>query len=183
MRTTHISKQSAVVLLLSAFVLVAIILAFPIEVRAAVEKVDICHVTNIPNPGDGRVISIAIPAWPAHEAHGDKKLDDPDVTVGEDSATCHVSSAPVVLDAADDEVTTPVDTPVTIDVLANDRYVGEVLVSLQIGPSHGLVGPWTNGTITYYPDPGFFGTDSFTYQICETESQCDTATVIVIVGP
>lgn len=80
-------------------------------------------------------------------------------------------------------MTTPVDTPVTIDVLANDIYVDPVVVSLQVGPSHGLVGPWVDGTITYYPDPGFFGTDSFTYQICDTGGQCDSATVTITVRP
>jgi hypothetical protein len=76
-----------------------------------------------------------------------------------------------------------VDTPITINVLANDIYIDPVVVSLQVGPSQGLVGPWVDGTITYYPDPGFFGTDSFTDQICDATGQCDTATVTIIVGP
>jgi len=86
-------------------------------------------------------------------------------------------------EAVDDEVTTPVDTPVTIDVLANDSYDSPVVVSLQVGPSYGLVGPWVDGTITYSPNAGFFGTDSFIYQICYTFGLCDSATVTIIVGP
>ena len=145
---------------------------------AAMDKVDVCHVTNTPEPGDGHVISIADAAYPTHANHGDAKVGEGAVAE-DDGWTCHL----VTLDAVDDEVTTPVDTPVTIDVLANDAYVGSVVVSLQSGPSSGVVDPWVDGTITYYPDPGFFGTDSFTYRICDASSQCDTATVIIIVGP
>lgn len=140
-------------------------------------KYDVCHVTNDPKAGDGVFISIADPAWPTHEAHGDKKIGEG--AKSNEDGTCSL----LTLDAFNDEVTTPVDTPVTIDVLANDTYVGTVVVSLQVGPSHGLVDPWADGIITYYPDPGFLGTDSFTYRICDTSGNCDDATVTIIVGP
>jgi hypothetical protein len=122
--------------------------------------------------------SLADPAWPAHAEHGDKEIGN-GATAREDG-TCYLSTA---LDAVDDAVATPVDTSVTIDVLANDIYVDSAVVSLQVGPSHGLVGPWVDGTITYSPDSGFFGTDSFTYQICDASGLCDTATVTITVGP
>jgi hypothetical protein len=137
-------------------------------------------VTNVPEEGDGHWISIADPAWESHAAHGDKKLGEGAIDNGD--GTCYVTECSEPPDAVDDEVTTPMDTPVTFDVLANDTYVEPVVVLLQVGPSHGLVGPWVDGTITYYPDPGFFGTDSFTYQICDTCGQCDTATVTITVG-
>jgi hypothetical protein len=146
-------------------------------VAAGQIKYDVCHVTNDPKAGDGHVISIADPAWETHEAHGDKMIGDGAEPNGD--GTCYL----VTFEAVDDEVTMPLDTPQTINVLANDSYVGDVVVSLQTGPSNGLVGPWANGTITYYPDKGFFGTDSFTYQICDTGGQCDTATVTITVGP
>jgi hypothetical protein len=177
MNVTRGIRLLTVVSLLGALLVIAVALAPSAEVTAAWEKMDVCHVTNVPEQGDGHVISIADPAWPAHEAHGDKEIGEGATDDGD--GTCHVST----LVAVDDEVPTPVDTPVTIDVLANDVYIAPVVVSLQVGPSHGLVGPWVDGTITYYPDPGFFGTDSFTYQICDTSGQCDTATVTIIVGP
>jgi hypothetical protein len=170
-------------LLLGALVVVAITLAPTTEVTAGQIKVDVCHVTNVPTEGDGHVISIADPAWESHEAHGDKKIDpnDPSVTVDEDGTTCHVSQC--VFEARDDEVTTPMDTPITIDVLFNDILCGSsVTLSLQVGPSHGLVSPWVGGTITYSPEAGFFGTDSFTYGITGAEGQYDEATVTINVG-
>jgi hypothetical protein len=184
MKVRHGIKQWAVISLLGALLVGALIFSSTLRAVAGWEKMDVCHVTNVPAEGDGIIINIADPAWDAHEAHGDRKIDpnDPLVTDNGDG-TCHVSSGLDGPDAVDDAVTTPVDTPVTIDVLANDIYVEPVVVLLEVGPSHGLVGPWADGTITYTPDPGFSDTDSFTYRICDTAGQCDTATVIIIVGP
>jgi hypothetical protein len=180
----HRTKLLKTVSLLGALLAIAVALSPTATVTAGQTKSDICHVTNVPAEGDGVVINIADPAWDAHAAHGDRKIDptDPLVTDNEDG-TCHVSTAPAAPVAVDDEVTTPVDTPVNINVLANDIYVDLASVVLQLGPSAGQVGPWDGGTITYYPDPGFLGTDSFTYQICDTSDQCDTATVTITVGP
>ena len=38
-----------------------------------------------------------------------------------------------------------------------------------------------DGTITYTPDPGYSGTDTFVYQVCDTGALCDTATVTITV--
>jgi|GEM_PF-5039375 len=55
-----------------------------------------------------------------------------------------------------------------------------------------VTGQPANGTVTldgatkqlvYTPNPGFAGTDTFTYQICDAASACDTATVTVTVNP
>jgi unsaturated chondroitin disaccharide hydrolase len=38
-------------------------------------------------------------------------------------------------------------------------------------------------TVTYVPDTNFCGTDSFTYQVCDSGGECVTATVTVVVSP
>jgi hypothetical protein len=38
-------------------------------------------------------------------------------------------------------------------------------------------------TVTYTPNPGFQGTDTFTYQVCDSAGNCSTATVSVVVQP
>jgi hypothetical protein len=38
-------------------------------------------------------------------------------------------------------------------------------------------------TVTYVPDTNFFGTDTFTYQVCDSGGNCATATVTVVVSP
>jgi subtilisin family serine protease len=71
--------------------------------------------------------------------------------------------------AVRDSVTTAEDTPVTIDVLANDFDPKNNAVSLVgvSSPSErgGTVQANADGTVTYRPPANFFGTDSFGYTI------------------
>ncbi len=93
-----------------------------------------------------------------------------------------VNDAPVANDDAD---TTDEDTPVNIDVLANDSDVdGDVLVVDAVTqPANGSVVIEADGTVTYTPDADFNGTDTFTYDACDPDGLCDTATVTITVNP
>jgi uncharacterized repeat protein (TIGR01451 family) len=91
----------------------------------------------------------------------------------------NVNDSPV---AVDDSATTPEGTPVTINVLNNDSDIdGDILtVNSVTQGTHGSV--TNNGSdVTYTPDPGFNGTDSFTYTISDGNGGTDTATVTVTV--
>jgi uncharacterized repeat protein (TIGR01451 family) len=84
--------------------------------------------------------------------------------------------------AVDDSDTTPENTPVTIDVLNNDSDPdGDALtVDSVTQGTHGSV--INNGDdVTYTPDSGFSGTDSFTYTVSDGNGGTDTATVTVTV--
>ncbi len=72
---------------------------------------------------------------------------------------------PDILDSIDDAVVTYYDTPVTIDVLANDMAhdIDALAISSVAAPSHGSVVIDSNGTLTYTPGSGFSGNDSFSY--------------------
>jgi hypothetical protein len=74
---------------------------------------------------------------------------------------------------------------VTVAVLANDTDPdGDPLsVGAVSQPAHGTATANPDGTITYLPDPDFAGTDSFTYQACDPDGLCDTATVTITVSP
>jgi hypothetical protein len=85
---------------LGALVVITVALSLTTEVKAAAVKHDICHVTNVPAEGDGHVISIADPAWLAHEEHGDKMLGESGVMADMERSMCHVSKAPVAVDDA-----------------------------------------------------------------------------------
>ena len=51
-------------------------------------------------------------------------------------------------------------------------------------PSNGTVRVDTGtGDVTYTPEADFNGLDTFSYQVCDTNGQCDTADVTVDVGP
>src|SRR5690606_27180442 len=78
--------------------------------------------------------------------------------------------------------------PVTIHVKSNDGAgnIGGTLSSPAIpasgvgAPAHGSVSVDGNGNVIYTPAAGFFGTDQFTYTVCETPSGlCQSATVSV----
>ena len=93
--------------------------------------------------------------------------------------------------AGNDSATTSQDTPVTINVLSNDRdnsdgTINKSSTALKISQNP------LNGTalvnaspknITYSPNTGFTGNDSFQYKICTDNDNdvCDTASVTISV--
>lgn len=90
--------------------------------------------------------------------------------------------------AINDTSVTPINTPVVIHVESNDGpgNIGGVLgnATTVTAPTNGLAVINPDGTITYTPNAGYFGPDSFEYTICETPSGlCSTATVDVSVLP
>ena len=95
-----------------------------------------------------------------------------------------VNDAPL---ASDDEAITLEDTAVPTDVAANDSDVDSGLdpasASIFSGPAHGAAAKNGDGIFTYTPDEDFNSTDSFVYEICDTDGACDTATVTIVVTP
>lgn len=68
------------------------------------------------------------------------------------------------------------------NVLNNDLFnTQNVLVRLGDGPANGKVNLFVNGNFRYTVNPGFFGLDSFSYEICGELCQfdCDTAWVYI----
>lgn len=91
-----------------------------------------------------------------------------------------VDDAPV---ARRDVASTDPNAPVTIPVLANDLDVdGDPLTVLSATtPMHGTVAVNPDGTILYTPEPGFTGTDTFSYTISDGRGGTATAIVSVLV--
>jgi len=90
-----------------------------------------------------------------------------------------VNDAPVALA---DAVTTPEDTAATVLVLANDSDVdGDILTIASVTQgNHGVVAiDEGDTTLTYTPNPNFWGVDSLTYTVSDGKSGLDTATVLV----
>jgi VCBS repeat-containing protein len=100
-----------------------------------------------------------------------------------------VNDAPV---AAADSATTNEDTPVIIDVLANDSDLhggapneNNTPLSTQIvgGPAHGTLTLNPDGTYTYTPNADYNGSDSFTYRaVDKLGGVSGTATVSITVN-
>jgi len=87
--------------------------------------------------------------------------------------------------AIDDYDTTSIDEPIVIRILANDYDPDgdNITPSLLTQPEHGTVILNEDGTVSYTPAAGFFGIDSFIYQICDDgqPSLCDTAVVRILI--
>jgi uncharacterized repeat protein (TIGR01451 family) len=88
-----------------------------------------------------------------------------------------------------DSSTTPFQTPVTINVTTNDNTSGASINPASVvptPPAHGSVACDPSGNCTYTPAPGFSGTDTYTYQVCDSTQptpNCGSTTVSIVVGP
>ncbi len=88
--------------------------------------------------------------------------------------------------AKDDSAETKMDIPIDIAVLANDDSPGGTLdvISLKnlTSPSNGIIMiDNVSGLVTYTPEFGYFGSDTFDYEICDTSLYCDSASVFILV--
>ncbi|UCC67460.1 MAG: cadherin-like domain-containing protein [Armatimonadota bacterium] len=85
--------------------------------------------------------------------------------------------------ALDDSATTDEDTPVTIAVLANDSDAdGDSLTVTSVtDPPSGSAVINADETVTYTPDVGYDGSDSFEYTISDGRGGTDTAAVSITV--
>lgn len=112
-----------------------------------------------------------------------------DIGAFESDVDFYTNNEPV---ANDDSATTDEDTPININVLANDSDANGDNLSLTIltAPNNGSAVVDNNDTpndltddfITYTPDPNFNDNDSFTYQVDDGNGGINTATVEVTVN-
>ncbi len=91
--------------------------------------------------------------------------------------------------AHDDEAETKMNIPVTIPVLENDDAMHSdfdlATVLIVAIPKHGLVTVNEDGTVTYTPESGYLGDDSFSYQVRDKDgykTNIAVVTVSVVLG-
>ncbi|SEM24582.1 gliding motility-associated C-terminal domain-containing protein [Maribacter orientalis] len=123
-------------------------------------------------------------------------IDSIDYTVCDSMDNCDTATItitvgePVALDVIDDVVTTQIDTPIDVAILDNDFGIPSDGTLTLTEPSNGIVTINDGGTpddisddtVTYTPNDGFEGTESFDYTVCDTMGNCDTATITITVG-
>ena len=106
-----------------------------------------------------------------------------------DTAVVTVEVVPTdIAPVANDDVTEMTEgDPVSGTVVGNDTAGNGQSTFGLMGPNggaaNGTVTMNPDGSFTYTPNPGFVGTDVFTYQICDEDGDCDTATVTITVLP
>ena len=84
--------------------------------------------------------------------------------------------------ARPDARTTEVNTPIVIDVVANDSDPeGDILSIRDVSTAgNGDVRRLTGRTVSYLPDRNFYGTDTFTYRVCAPGDRCSLPTTVTI---
>ena len=148
--------------------------------------------------GNEEPIVIGANDW-ASTANSADKLQDPfDGTIGlvqlydqrlsgSDIATlAETGAAPTTSDPAalNDAAATDEDTPVTIDVLANDSDPdGDALTVSSASAANGTVVVNPDDTLTYTPGADFNGSDTITYTVSDGNGGSSSATVAVTVAP
>lgn len=110
--------------------------------------------------------------------------DNDGATSNEATVTVTVNNvAPV---ANNDSASTPFNTAVTINVRANDtddNGLDATSVTIKTAPSNGTATVNADGTVTYTPNTGFSGMDTFTYTIKDDDgAESNAATVTVTVN-
>ncbi len=93
-----------------------------------------------------------------------------------------LNDAPI---AKNDTITTTEDTPVLGSVAGNDSDPdGDRLVfKATRPPANGSLSFDPDGSFSFVPNPGFVGTTTFEYEVCDADGLCDTATVTLNVTP
>jgi VCBS repeat-containing protein len=94
--------------------------------------------------------------------------------------TIRINDVPV---AVNDTFTTAEDTPVSGTLTGNDTASadGGNVWTKTSNPTNGTAAVNSDGTFTYTPNPNFFGTDTFTYKVCDADGDCSTATVTITI--
>jgi len=102
------------------------------------------------------------------------------------------SAVPLPPLAKDDDFTTSVGVPVSGNVLIDngngadeepDNQAITVITTPVTGPTSGTVVLNTDGTFTYTPNAGFFGVDTFEYEITDPSGLASTAIVTITIVP
>lgn len=85
----------------------------------------------------------------------------------------------------DDSAQTPEDTPLTVNVLANDSGLLDVPLSVSIdtSPQHGSAHISAGNQAGYNPAPNFAGSDQLIYKVCDADNDCSTAGLAITVTP
>ncbi len=151
---------------------------------------DTLTITSASDPANGRVVnngtSIEYISDPNFHGNDSFTYTISDGQGGSDTAVVSmiVRSVDDRPDARDDSAETTKNQPVTITVLVNDSDAdGDSLTVTSVtDPAHGTATINPDRTVTYTPDPGYTGGDSFQYDACDPGGLCDTATVSIVVA-
>ncbi len=129
-------------------------------------------ITYLPNSG---YIGPDVFTYQITDVDGDTSSANVNVTV---NAIDHLPNA------NNDTIITGEDMAATVNVLDNDTGLEDGAISITISsvPSNGSVSLAQSGVITYTPNSGYAGVDTFIYRITDADGDASSATVNVTVN-
>ena len=167
--------------------------SFPIDVVAndtasSADRKIMLQSVSPPEHGTTRVSGNKVVYEPARDYHGPDSFTYT-VTDGSgatSTGTVQLTVAPVndKPAAVDDEATITDGGATTIDVLANDRGLGDGVKAVEVsqGPAHGQATVQPDRKIAYTPTAGFNGTDVFEYRVTDSDDESSIGKVKVTIG-
>lgn len=89
--------------------------------------------------------------------------------------------------ASNVNVVTALNSPVSVTLSATDSYGYSLFFLIANGPAHGTLSPLTTMTansvsVTYAPNAGYTGSDTFVYRVIDPYGDTGTATVAIVVN-
>lgn len=145
------------------------------------------EIVSPPFSGSVVVYSLGSVVYTPNEGFNGKDSFEYEVCCNEVCDIAEVSITVGTSMANDDQVSTGVNEPVSINVLENDDPAfqncesDDLSVEIVSPPFSGSVVVYSFDNIIYTPDEDFEGEDSFEYEVCCIDL-CDRATVSIIVG-
>lgn len=172
--------------------------ATPVTIAVLANDLDVdgdaLAVAQVGAPGHGSATATADQRVTYTPAPGFSSTDHFTYTICDAGALCATAVVTVAVNqtnqppvAVDDELTTPEETPLTIDVAANDRdpdgNLAPATATALATPLHGALTPLGHGRFSYTPTLDYHGLDRFPYQICDSAGLCALATVTLTITP
>jgi Ca2+-binding RTX toxin-like protein len=139
--------------------------------------------------GSVEIVGNELVFTPAEDFNGPAEItyliEDPDGNIAQGTATVDVTPVNDAPDAVDDADTTDFNTPVTVDLLANDTDPEDDALSVTEATVPAEQGTLVNngdGTVTFTPVDGFEGDATISYTISDEEGLEDSAVHTVVVS-
>jgi hypothetical protein len=143
---------------------------------------------NPPAHGKAQVAGSRIAYEPTPDYHGPDSFvyTVTDGSGATSTGTVQLTVTPVndKPDAIDDEATITDGGSTTVDVLTNDKGLGDGLkaVSVSEAPAHGQAVVQPDNKIAYTPAAGFNGTDYLEYRVADVEDESSAGKVKITIG-
>jgi gliding motility-associated-like protein len=159
-------------------------------------NIDYCSITILTQPTNGMLKVLGDPDCgkisytPAKDYLGEDvfvyQISDITGLKGQATVYITINNTPDPPEANDDNYSVSEDSTLIMNVLLNDvdpdNNIDSSRISIVDYPQNGSV-EIRNNRVVYVPSSNYYGSDVFSYQVCDSTSLCDTADVFINITP